>query len=257
MFNQILSLIKIHQELPDAIGYTLSQENHLFTLPKEVTDSCSEEVADVLNDLYCVYLRIDNYTNKVQKSIRVLLAGSSEFTPRVLFRRHRNRVTHEIQSEENEILIHEMPPNESIFIIFYNPDAKFSVEQILVGDKTITPTMRKLAEAKRDPKLFRIKFITGLMLFISIIVATGCFSVLGYTLWDHHKTNQIMEDALSDFSMCQNEIFYNSTEKEKELERKFRQLGTAGTTTLAINHVSSLDELKLKDIVILCVPLKQ
>lgn len=257
MLDQILSMIKIRQELPDAIGYTLSQENHIFTLPEEVIESCSEELAEVLHDLSCIYLRIDNYTNRVQKSIRVLLAGSSEFTPRVLFRRHSNRVTHEILSEENEILIYEIPPNESIIIIFYNPDAEFSIEQILVSDKTITPTMRKLAEVKRDPGLFRFKFIVGLMLFICIIVVTGCLSVLGYTLWNRHNTDQIMKDALSDFSMCQNEIFYNSTEKEKELERRFRQLGTAGTTTLTINHVSSLDELKLKDIVILCVPLKQ
>ena len=30
MFDQILSLIKIRQELPDAIGYTLTQNNHFF-----------------------------------------------------------------------------------------------------------------------------------------------------------------------------------------------------------------------------------
>ena len=80
--------------------------------------------------------------------------------------------------------------------------------------------------------------------------------MLTYMSWNRHKTDQIMKDALSDFPMCQNEIFYNSAEKEKELERRFRQLGTVGITTLNINHVSSLDELKLKDIVILCVPLK-
>ncbi|ULR31690.1 hypothetical protein MJO48_02975 [Dickeya fangzhongdai] len=257
MFNQMLSLIKIRQELPDAIGYALSQKNRIFMLPEEISESCGEELAEVLHHLSCTYLSIDNYTNRVQKSIRVLLVGSSEFTPRVLFRRRSNRVTYEILSEENEILIHEIPPNESVYILFYNPDAKFSIEQILVGDKTITPAMRKLAEAKRYPELIRMKFMTVLMCFISIILVIGTISVISYTLWNRHKIDQVMKDAYSEFSVCQNEIFYNSAEKEKELERRFKQLGTAGTTTLTINHVSSLDELKLKDIVILCVPLKQ
>ncbi|KHS75730.1 hypothetical protein H4F46_02410 [Pectobacterium brasiliense] len=257
MFDQILSLIKIRQELPDAIGYALTKENHIFMLPEEISESCGEELAEVLHHLSCTYLSIDNYTNRIQKSIRVLLAGSSEFTPRVLFRRRSNRVTHEILSEENEILVHEIPPNESIYIIFYNPDTKFSIEQILVGDKMITPAMRKLAEAKRYPELIRMKFITVLMSFIVIISVIGSISMLSYTLWNRHKIDQVMKDAFSDFSICQNEIFYNSAEKEKELERRFRQLGPVGTTTLTINHVSSLDELKLKDIVILCVPLKQ
>lgn len=257
MFDQILSLIKIRQELPDAIGYALTQKDHIFTLPEEISESCGEELAEVLHHLSCIYLSIDNYTNRVQKSIRVLLAGSSEFTPRVLFRRRSNRVIHEILSEENEILIHEIPPNESVYILFYNPDAKFGIEQILVGDKTITPAMRKLAEAKRYPELFRMKFMSVLMFFITTIFVIGAISVVSYTLWNRHKIDQVMKDVYSDFSVCQNEIFYNSAEKEKELERRFKQLGTAGTTTLMFNHVSSLDELKLKDIVILCVPLKQ
>ncbi|MBP2834726.1 hypothetical protein [Dickeya parazeae] len=257
MFDQILSLIKIRQELPDAIGYFLTQKDYIFTLPEEISESCGEELAEVLHHLSCTYLSIDNYTNRVQKSIRVLLAGSSEFTPRVLFRRRSNRVIHEILSEENEILIHEIPPNESVYILFYNPDAKFGIEQILVGDKTITPAMRKLAEAKRYPELFRMKFMSVLIFFITTIFVIGAISVVSYTLWDRHKIDQVMKDVYSDFSVCQNEIFYNSAEKEKELERRFKQLGTDGKTTLIFNHVSSLDELKLKDIVILCVPLKQ
>lgn len=252
MFDQILSLIKIRQELPDAIGYMLTQESHLFALPVEVTDSCGKDCKEILERLSCICLSIDNYSNKVQKSIRVLLSGNSEFTPRVLFRRRSNMVTHKILSEENEVFIHEIPPNESIFIVFYNPDAKFGVEQVLVGDKKITLAMQKLAEAKRTPEIARLDFFSFLIPLITIVF----ISVLCYALWSRHKTEKIMNDAFSDPSLCENEIFNNSVEKEKELERRFKQLGSVGTVTLFINHVSSLDELKLKDTVILCVPLK-
>lgn len=256
MIDQMLSLIKIRQELPDAIGYALTEENHIFSLPDEITDSCDKELKEKLSHLSCVYLRIDNFTNEVQKFIRVLLAGSSEFTPRILFRRRSNRATHEILSEENEIIIHEIPPNDSIYIIFYNPDNKFSIEQILVSDKSITPMMQKLAAAKRDPEIARLKFLAVFLIIIAILVSIGSIPMIGYALWNRHETDQIMKDAFSGIPLCQSEIFNNSAEKEKELERRIKQLGSASSTTLLMNHVSSLDELKLKDNVILCVPVK-
>ncbi|ELQ6061784.1 hypothetical protein STS98_000346 [Cronobacter sakazakii] len=257
MLDQVLAFIKIRQELPDAIGYSLSSEQSIFDLPEEILKACGEELSKELNHLSCVYLRIDNYTNNVQKSIRVLLAGESDYTPRVQFRRRNNRVTHETLPNINEILIHEIPPNDSVYITFYNPSENFSIEQILVDDKTITPSMRRLAEIKRDPWLAKMKFSFALMFLFSIIAIIGSLSLVTFTFMRNNQEQKIFDDAFKGMSLCQNEIFHNSIEKEKELERRFYQLGLAKETTLMVNHVSSLEELKLKDTIILCVPIEK
>ncbi|KAA5937093.1 hypothetical protein F3I27_22200 [Pantoea sp. Bo_2] len=65
-----------------------------------------------------------------------------------------------------------------------------------------------------------------------------------------------MSEFTENSNLCKYELFENSADKEKELERRFLQLGEAGSTTLLINKVPTLAELKLKDTVVLCVPTK-
>lgn len=256
MLDQILAAIKIRQELPDAIGYTFIEKQDMFEIPNEISKDLSEEALEKIEQLSCLYFRIDNFTTSVQKNIRVLMSGSYEYLPRLIYHRRDVDVGFEVMPDLKEILINEVFPNDSVIIQFYNPDKKFNVDQVLIKEKTITPTMQKLAYAKRHPDLAKMRFTSSLLIFI-----LPCLTIFSIFLGAHaYFTRSEYEKKMSEFTensnMCKYELFENSADKEKELERRFLQLGEAGSTTLLINKVPTLAELKLKDTVVLCVPTK-
>ncbi|MFH8136347.1 hypothetical protein ABU178_19575 [Pantoea osteomyelitidis] len=256
MFDQILAAIKIRQELPDAIGYAFIEKQDMFEIPNEISKDLSEETLEKIEQLSCLYFRVDNFTTSVQKNIRVLMSGSYEYLPRLIYQRRDVDVGFEVMPDLREILINEVFPNDSVIIQFYNPDKKFNVDQVLIKEKTITPTMQKLAYAKRHPDLAKMTFTSSLLILI-----LSCLTIFSIFFGAYaYLTRSAYEEKISEFTensnMCKYELFENSADKEKELDRKFLQLGEAGSITLLINKVPTLAELKLKDTVVLCVPTK-
>lgn len=152
-------------------------------------------------------------------------------------------------------------PNESIFVEICNPSEDFSLEQVLIGDAKVGWTMRLMADFKRDPKNWL--WLCGVLLSVLLSVAT--------LAWTHAKIesaskeneesvriNKRVRSTLEKLSVedgakiCTPYLYSHKPGDEGEFERKIRQSERFANTVLHLNHATSLDELRLRDELILC-----
>ncbi len=246
MLSKLLTLIQLKKELPDAIGYDLFGPLS-FPVPEEL----SSELSESLKSITILTLRIDNFSSKVQKNVKILFSGSFKYNPSLNFQRRDITVKYNIDNENKELIITEIPPNETIIVEFFNPTSAFEIEQLLVGENTITKLMQQLTEAKRYPSLTRLKFFISIMMIILVIPTAWLF----YKIESRNQNNQIITNAFERVASCTPYVFDNPLENEKLLERKFKKLGKYwGNFVLSANKVTTFDELKIKDQVILCKP---
>lgn len=250
MFDQILAATQLKKEIPYPVGYDVFGPISYPDIPVEIEKDISSSIVEKLDGLTHINLRIDNYSSKEQKNIRILFSGNYEYSPKFSFHRRAIDVEYEIHDKSKEIVLSRIPPNESVMVQFFNADQHFNIDQVLIGDSQITQFMQKLAEAKRYPQLFLAKFIT----LGSMLITIGAFGIFGYFTWSNNQASKTINIAMDGFVSCRPYIFDNTPDKEKLLERKFNQLGSWGNFVLSLNKVSSLDSLKLKDQVILCEP---
>lgn len=252
MLQQLIAIVQLKKELPDAIGYDTSSQTGYPSIPVEISGSILDATVEEIYNLSSLNLHIDNFSSKTQKNVRILFSGEYQYSPKFAFHRRDVAVKYEVKGSDKEIVISEIPPNESVLVKLFNPSQHFNIDQVLVGDNEVTKIMKKLAETKRYPEIARMKVFTlGVAaLTIGVIVATG------YITWNQIRDSKIINSAHAGFSSCSPYVFENPPEKERTLERKFNQLGVWGTFVLSLNKVSSLNELKLKDQVIFCEPNK-
>lgn len=249
MFDQLLSVVQLRKEIPDPVGYSVFGP-FSFPVPVEIRAALPDPVSDVLRDITIIGFRIDNYSSKTQRNVRVLYSGSFSYSPAFSFHRRDVEVRAETKSEDKEIVLLEIPPNESVSIEFFNPTDQFGIEQVLIGDNEVTKTMQRLAEAKRFPRYTRLRLFVVLSVLVAIALTASVFSFA----WEKKKERKLVSDAISGMFSCVPYVYFNSTDDEKTLERKFFQLGVLSGFVLSLNKVSSLEELKQKDHVILCEP---
>ena len=249
MLSTIQNILQLKKELPDAVGYD-TYGPISFPIPKELQNSIDIENAK-LEFINITSIRIDNYSSKVQKDIRVLYSGGFLYEPVFKFRRRDVSVKFDINGDEKEIEIKEIPPNESVSIEIFYPSKGFDVIQVLSGENEITSLMQKLAEAKRYPEIARMKILTyTAAIAVLVLVATS-----GYFTWTKVKENNRINAAYSGFASCLPSIMENPPKNEKTLERKFNRLSSYWQNyILSSNKVFSLKELKLKDEVVWCEP---
>jgi hypothetical protein len=227
-----------------------------YSVPCEILKALPELTAEPLKKMTAIDLRIDNYSSKIQKNIRILFSGNYHYSPSIKFLRRDVEVKAEIHDLDKEIFVSEIPPNESILITFFCPN-NFELNQLLIDDHEVTESMQKLANNKRYPS---VALMNRILLFI-LILAFASLAQSGYilySLWRKTQENRLIDIAAakSNLSACSWSVFDNSLDKEKLLERKFEQLENFKVFTLKLNKVSSLDELKKKEQVILCEPKK-
>jgi hypothetical protein len=248
LFDQIKAVLDLRKEIPDAVGYDIYGPI-VFPLPLEIRDAIPQSIIQQINNLTLLSVRIDNYSSKTQRCIRVLFSGDWAFAPRFSFHRRDVKVKSEIRIEDKEIVLLEIPPNESVSIEIFNPSNGFSIEQVLLGDIEVTKLMQKLAEAKRYPKLARIKLFTYV---ISLVTVVTIFSV-GLLTWNRISEQRKIEAAHAGLLSCTPYIYANKTGNEAEVERKVQQAGPyLSGYIFYLNKVTSLNELKLKDELLLC-----
>lgn len=249
MFDQIKAIVDLRKDIPDAIGYDVSGPMR-FPLPVELTETLPEDLFKRVSEISLLAVRVDNYSSQALRDVRVLFNGSWIFQPRVTFRRRDVRVQSEIRMDDKEIVIAELPPNESAYIEIFNP-VDFSVDQVLISGRAVTGTMQKLAEARRYPELAR----SMLAMYASVAVCAAALAAVAYVAWKKTSENRIIESAHAGFVSCSPYLFENGPAQDVILTRKFRQAGTLlEPYILAINKVHSLEELRIKDQVILCEP---
>lgn len=260
MSEWIIKLIPIlnafRKEIPDCIGYEIYHKT-FFTLPKELQQYIVDDNQEIHN-LNKIIVSIDNYSLKSKKNIRVIYSGKWLFTPDIKYRRRENtKVKYKILDDEKEIVIDEILPNESVYVILYNTSSDFEIEQILFDDSDITKTMQLLAEIKRDPELAKIKIYN--ILAIVLLVMMTLIAITGMT-WIYMKSSKIarhqalidntVNEIYKNFSGCYISVYETKDPKFDEIYVKNRW---NSNETLLLNHVQSISELKRKPEVILCI----
>lgn len=261
MIESIIKLIPIlntfRKDIPDSIGYEIYPKI-FFTLPKELRNHISNENQEIY-DLDRIFIRIDNYSLKSKKNIRIIYSGEWGFSPDIQYRRRiSTKVKYEILDNEKEIIIDEILPNESVYIILYGTSSNFNIEQILFDDSEVTKTMQLLTEAKRDPELAKFKlYNTFASIFLVIIILLAiCAGVWSYIQINKANRHQMLIDN------AVNEIYKNISggcyvkvyeTKNPKFDEIYNQNKWNSAETFHLNHVQNFSELKQKNEVVLCV----
>ncbi|QNI02275.1 hypothetical protein HXW73_04615 [Halomonas sp. SH5A2] len=249
LLNYLLAAFKIRREMPDAFGYDTFGPI-VYPIPMEFREVLHSQNISY-EDLSLVHIRVDNYSSNSQKDVRVLYSGDFEYKPTLTFHRRDVAVRFNHVENEKEIVIKEIPPNESISIEIFNPSASFQVIQVISGDAEITSLMQKLAEARRYPGLARLKLATIFLVLIGVFL----LGMTGYSTWNKIEENKRIEAAYSGFVSCRPSLIENPPDQEEKLQRNFHRLDFKWQNTiLSFNHVFSYDELKLKDEILWCAP---
>ncbi|WP_133254604.1 hypothetical protein [Paraburkholderia unamae] len=240
------------QNRPQAVGYdSLGPFN--FPLPHEIL---KEEIAAQTQDLpelAISVLMLDNHENASHRDLRILYSGEFEYSAQLEFRRRDVKVRYKIDCQNKEILIDEIPPRETISVVFFNPDAGFSIDYVLIGDTEITTPMRKLAAAKRDPKLYWYGKIANYVMVISVVAML----YTGYAVWKQNQDQRVISSISGNLEGCTPTVIYESDEHQSDLNRRFLKLNYPfDRLVLSLNKVSSLQELDAKKTVIFCEPSK-
>lgn len=254
MIDQIKAFFDILKDAPDAVGYNINGPIS-FPLPTDIAEALPDSISNKISELLIMRISVYNYSTKSQRDVRVLYSGDWEFSPKISFSRRDIPVRYTINSEDKEITISELPPNETVAIDLFNPLRSFKIDHVLLGDQQITKGMQSLANARRYPEILRVKLALGLALVS--MVAVGSWA--GYTIWKTQEEtvqhNSKVEKLIKDASLCKFYVVENS-EIEKTLDHEFSKsshLSIEGI--LMINNATSLEELKQRDSILLCEPL--
>jgi hypothetical protein len=237
--------------VPDPVGYD-TYGPISFPLPKEIQDLLKGD-CNKTNFINITSIRVDNYSSKIQKEIRVLYNGNYLYEPRFKFHRRDIPVKVEVRYDEKEFVITEIPPNESVSIEIFYPSKDFGVVQALYGEREITSLMQKLTEARRNPGLARLKLSAYLITIITVVAV----SISGYVAWNKRQENARIEEVYSEFNSCSPSFIKNPPENEIILEKNFKRLDMYWQDhILSSNKVKSFEELNSKDELFWCEPQK-
>lgn len=250
MISELKALLDIGKDAPDAVGYSVA-EAISFPLPEEVAESLPDGVTKDLSKLILLHVSIYNYSSKSQRNIRVLYAGDWELSPSIAFDRREVSVKYSINEDEKEIVIDEIPPNESVYLNIFNPYRGFKIDQVLLGDKKITGFMQRLAEAKRFPGLIRLKAVTAIM-FLALI---ACIAFVGYKVLgvrnEVSANNAEMAALLKNSGLCRLYSYRNDKPDDLDIVLLTKNIYPL-EKVLGMNNVSTMDELRSKKTILLC-----
>lgn len=249
MFKSILAALQIRKEIPDAIGYNTFGPA-TFTIPKEFQEALdSPNIAS--KDINVFYIRVDNYSSKIMKEIRILYSGDFSYSPNLKFRRRDVQVQFELKADQKELVIAEIPPNESVFIEIFDPLVNFEIFQVISNNEEITGLMQKLAWAKRYPEIARMKLIS----YVLMLVVVLALMFFGYVVWKTNRNTEQINAAYAGFLSCTPSLIDDPAEQAASLKNRFGLLSQFWRNIiLSTNKVKTFEELKLKSKIIWCEP---
>ncbi|MBL0845115.1 hypothetical protein [Pseudomonas mediterranea] len=254
MFDQLLALVNLGEKLPEAVGWQFIGP-YTLSIPEEILEALDKEKIQTGSSYTSAALVIFNYSGASKSEIRVLYSGDFEFKPKITYGRRKAPVKWEHNTENNELIFHDIPPNEKVEIELFNVYQGFSIDQILVDGKLITEFMSKRALAKAYPSPLWLK---ALLVCASLIgaAAIAMAASTSYTVYKTSKDNELLYGVPSGYSGCTPYFFDNPPDdKTKEiLTRKIKKLTPWMHILLAKNRVSSESELYDLDRIILCTP---
>lgn len=247
----VLGWIKSRREnRPPAVGYRTFGPVK-YSLPREIlTDEFSEKRNGAL-DLVLFTIIVDNLSSASCRNVRILYSGDCEYDERLEFKRREVGVKYGVDRNNKEILIDEVPPNETVAVEFFNPDRWFSIEQVLIGDLEITDSMKKLAEERRYPSLYWTKLaVTAVMAItvVAVLMVTG-------VVWKKNRDSEVISAVTGGTGGCVPTVIYDVDENKEDVRKRFSVLMYPfDRMVLGMNKVSSLGELVEKKVVVMCEP---
>lgn len=254
VFDQLLAMVNLGERLPEAVGWQFIGP-YRFSLPEEVWEAINDEHAEIDGTFTGSALVVYNYSGVSKAEIRVLYSGSFKFRPKVSYGRRNVPVKWEHDSENNEIIFYDTPPNESIEIELFNVYQDFSVDQVLVDGKMITKFMNRRALAKAYPDLLSRLLLISLPILFSVVIAMTAYT--SYTAYKQNQDNKLVTGAFAGFTGCALSVYDNppGEKSREELARKIKKLEPwMKQVLLAKNKVSSETDLYDLDRVIICTP---
>jgi hypothetical protein len=253
LITQIKALYDLKKEIPDAVGYSTNGPRK-FLLPVEFKNNLSHINSEELNDLTTSEIVIYNYSSKIQRNVRVLYSGDFPYVPRVGFARRDIEPKFENKKSDKELLVFEIPPNESIYIKIFNPDVNFKFTDVIIGDRVISTLMQKLAYQKRYPAPSWLKYIYLLFFLAFFAIAFQFFSIYSSNKDVDFINNAIKSSGLNENKVrCQPYLFENKPTENKILEEKIQRIDPIfKPSILKNNKVNSIEELKNLSKIIFC-----
>ncbi|MHC3823069.1 MULTISPECIES: hypothetical protein [unclassified Pseudomonas] len=254
MIDQLLAMVNLGEKLPEAVGWKFIGP-YGFSLPEEILEAISDEQAKFDSTITGSALVVYNYSGVSKAEFRVLYSGSFKFRPKVSYGRRSVPVKWEHDSENNEFVFYDTPPNESIEIELFNVDENFSVDQVLVDGKLITKFMSKRAMAQAYPDLSSKILLISLPVVCTLAIALSAYA--SYTAYKQRQDNNFVNEALAGYSGCALSVYENPPGKKsrEELTRKIKRLEPwMKQVLLEKNKVSTEADLYDLDRVIICTP---
>ncbi len=219
-----------------------------FILPKEISigslnQSCSEVVIS--------YVRLENFSDYVQKKIRIILNSPLIYDPVVRSDCSIDDVQYTFDKKRNEITIEKLDPQDAVSIDLY-PDVfliRGSFEpKVIINDKLLTRSMRMLGGIYKYPKMHVFMLLALLMAFGTILFSMhnlgdgvrGAFN----GDWD------VLREASSRFGACSMKVV-NRTKREYEFEGVLYNPNVYNFL-LRLNGVENYGDLLEKEKIVVC-----
>lgn len=236
------------QNRPLAVGYDIFGP-HSYPIPVDILKEDNASETHNGAELVILVLQIDNHSDASCRNVRILYSAKCKFPARVEFKRRDTEVKYDIDHKSKEIIISEIPPNETVSVAFFNPYNGFSINHVMIGDAAITDSMRKHVQAKRYPMLYWSERIATAALFIAAAVIFWA----GYVLWKNNRDNQLILSATDNLRGCLPTVIHDANKNPDDLIQRFSALSYPfNRMVLAMNKATSLQELTKKRTVVFC-----
>lgn len=191
---------------------------------------------------------INNVSTRVLQSIRIKLPFAPTYDPTLEVHGIEESVCAQYSADMHEISVQQLDPGESIYVVIFLSNDEidaFSEPVVIVRDRLLSRGMRAVGFIKRRPK--------DVLLMIAALCAPLVLAmVLGYFVLDNTSLNprvRAVQHAMRGFVGCVPTAYRQSVVNDAILSKNM--LGY--TALLQMNHVSSLEQLRNKKYVVICI----
>lgn len=254
ILGDIAALAQLGKGVPDSVGYEdYGRVNSYY--PEEVFNHLQATNFLINKKYFSTYcVEIYNDSSSVQKDLKILFNGNFSLKPKLKFVRRDIEVSYEVDEKNKEIRITEIPPKESVNIVINEPDNKFKIYQVLIGDNQITPLRNKY---------FKLKNLLLTRQFILPLIVTLCLGVSLLYLEFKASSQRELKNAMDQkvelylesigFKKCGMVLLKNNNESKLALKVKFNKLDdNLQKQVLMFNQTDNIEDLLQKESIYWC-----
>jgi len=216
-----------------------------FPLPREY----SEKIGDEVDGVYVEWIGLENFSETVQKNIRIKLHIAPDFEPQTETSRPLKNDEWNYDKDCLEITLKKLDPMENIFISLFHHgkgDANNKKPIVIINDHVLSKPMVWHGYARKY-----VGQTVSIALMLLLLLASG------YWLFEKIKERPTFDDLsfidskLNGFVSCYPYVI-NTKEKNVNLKNEIKSSAWSLSTILQINEVFSEADLNKLDKIILC-----